>query len=701
MILVIDIKTNQENPNRMIYKHLFFCILSAFFFVSEQASAYTKLKSLPEYNKVSKQLFNMLETKHYSKPILDDQLSKMAFGYYINSLDPTKSFFLQSDVDQLSKYKNSFCEALRKGNTQVAYTIYNLYQKRSEDRLKEIEKNIPNMVKRFNYTKKETLSNDPNKRTWAKNEKELSTYWHKRIKNSALTLLLSGDKNNKIIATLQRRYKNQLHQLKQTKSADIYQIFANSITATLDPHTNYFAPRASESFNISMSLSLDGIGAVLQADGDYTKVVRLIPGGPADRQTDLEPNDKIVAVGQQGKSMIDIIGMRLDDVVDMIRGPRNTKVKLKIIPTKGGSQTRKTIIIERKKVKLEDQSAKKDIIDVKHDGKTYRIGIIHLPTFYSDFAAIQAGDKNYKSSTRDTRKLIDALKKEGIVGLILDLRNNGGGSLQEAIGVAGLFIPSGPIVQIRDKNSHITVLGDDDKTIAYGGPLVVLANRMSASASEIVTGALKDYGRALIIGNRTFGKGTVQVLQDLSLGQLKITQAKFYRISGESTQNKGVIPDIKFPSLIDTTKIGESALKQPLPWDNIRSTRYPIYWDMKTYDLILNNRHDQRIRKDPDFIAVKDQIKAYKEQKKKYKTISLNEKISKSENSVIKKQELDIENTRRKALGLKLINSMDEVKTDDNKRDSYAEEASNILLDFITINQKGVKKVQSKQANSN
>lgn len=685
----------------MIYKRLLFCIFTAFLFVSAQASAYAELKPLPEYNKVSKQLFNMLETEHYNKPTIDDRISEMAFDYYIDDLDPSKSFFLENDVKTLSRYKDSFDDALRDGDTQVAYTIYNLYEKRVEDRLKELEKNIPDMVKNFDYTKKDTLNNDPDTRQWAKTNKELDTYWYKRLKNSALTLKMNGDDEKKIISTLLRRYKNQIHQLEQADSTDVYQIFANSITATLDPHTSYFAPRASETFNINMSLSLEGIGAVLQADDDYTKIVRLVPGGPAAKQTDLAPNDKIIAVGQEGKPMADIVGMRLDDVVDMIRGPRDTKVKLEVIPTKGGGQTSKIVTIERKKVKLEDQSAKKDIIDVKRDGKTYKIGVIHLPTFYSDFAAIQAGDKNYKSSTRDTKKLIDELKKEGIVGLILDLRNNGGGSLQEAVSLAGLFIPAGPIVQIRDKNGHVTPLGDNDGKIEYGGPMAVMTNRMSASASEIVAGALKDYGRALILGGQTFGKGTVQVLQDMDKGQLKVTQAKFYRVSGESTQHKGVIPDITFPSLIDTDKVGESALKNPLPWDKIHATRYPTYWDMKAYDPLLEKRHDARIKKDPDFIALEDQIKAYKEQEEKYKTISLNEKTRESEKAAAKKQELNIENTRRKALGLKTVKSMDDIKPDDDDRDPYAKEASNILLDFIAINQQAAKEQEAQQVSHN
>ncbi|MGO3344977.1 MAG: carboxy terminal-processing peptidase [Marinomonas sp.] len=708
----------------MNYKRLLFCLFTGLIFASTQASAYTELHPPHEYDTVSKELVSMLESEHYNKPTIDDRISEEAFDYYLDSLDPSKSFLLQSDIDALAKYKDSFDNALRNGDTQVAYTIYNVFGKRIEDRLNKVEKEIPEMVKSFDYTKQESLNNDPDKLIWATSETELNNYWHKRLKNRALVLKMNGDSEEKIIDTLTHRYKNQLRQVDQTKAVDVFQMFANSITATLDPHTSYFAPRASETFNINMSLSLEGIGAVLQADDDYTKIVRLVPAGPAAKQTDLAPNDKIIAVGQEGKPMVDIVGMRLDDVVEMIRGERDTKVNLEIIPSKGDGQTSKKVTIVRKKVKLEDQSAKKDIIEIERGGEKYKVGIIHLPTFYSDFAAIQRGDKDYKSSTRDTKKLIEELQKEGVVALILDLRNNGGGSLQEANSLGGLFFPSGPVVQIRDQKGHVTPLGDGDGKITYSGPMAVLVNRMSASASEIVAGAMQDYGRALILGSQTFGKGTVQVLQDMDKGQLKVTQAKFYRVSGESTQHKGVIPDISFPSIIDHKQVGESALDNPLPWDKINETRYPMYWNMKAYLPILEPRHEARIKKDPNFIALVDQIDDYKKQAEQYKIISLNEKVRKAQTEEAKSKELEIENTRRKALGLELAKTVDdikssteanldsEIKADDkdgkkdekkatDKKDAYANEASEILLDFIAVNQKAEQEAKRKQASHN
>ncbi|MCB5161380.1 carboxy terminal-processing peptidase [Marinomonas algarum] len=680
----------------MNYKRLLLCLLTGYTFASTSALAYQDLQPPHEYDKVSKELVEMLEGIHYNKPTIDDAISAQAFDYYIDALDPSKSFFLQSDINQLSQYRNQFDDALRKGDTQVAYTIYNLYLKRLENRLTSLQENLPEMVANFNYDLDETLTIDPENLKWATTDAELDDYWRKRLKNRALTLKMNGESQEEIISVLERRYKNQLKRVDQTNAVDVYQTFANAITAAIDPHTSYFAPRASETFNINMSLSLEGIGAVLQMEDDYTKIVRLVPGGPAETQTDIAPNDRIIAVGQEGEPMVDVVGMRLDDVVDMIRGERDTTVTLEITPSKGDTQTSKHVEIVRKKVKLEDQSAQKEIVEIERDGETFKVGVISLPTFYSDFAAIQAGDKDYKSSTRDTKKLIEELRKEDISALILDLRNNGGGSLQEANALAGLFIPSGPTVQIRDQGGRVTPLGDSDTSITYSGPMAVLVNRMSASASEIVAGALQDYGRALILGDQTFGKGTVQVLQEMDKGQLKVTQAKFYRISGESTQHKGVMPDIMFPSLIDKDTIGESALDNPLPWDKIHETRYPVYWNMPAYLPILTPRHEARMAEDANFVAINEQIADFKQQAETYKTLSLKESTRLQQQEDNKAKELLRENTRRQALGLETLESVDDIEA--IEEDTYAKEASEILLDFIATNQMAQQQNEKKTA---
>ncbi|ADZ92232.1 carboxy terminal-processing peptidase [Marinomonas mediterranea] len=670
----------------MNYKRLLVSLLVAgASLTSSLANAYTDLQQPHDYDQVAKELTEMLEAVHYNRPTIDDRISASAFDLYLDSLDPTKSFFLKSDIDKLSKHRLELDDALRDGKTQIAYDIYNLYMHRVEDRLNQLVKELPDMVSNFDYTKEESLNVDFDTIQWSETPQALDEYWRKRIKNRALTLKLNDEPVDKIASVIEKRYRNQLKQIEQTEPADVFQTFANSITAALDPHTTYFAPRASETFNINMSLSLEGIGAVLQYDDDYTKVVRLIPGGPAEKQNELAPNDRILAVGQDNKEMVDVVGMRLDDVVDMIRGERGTKVYLEIQPAKGDGQTTKTINITREKVKLEDQAAKKKIINVERGGETYKVGVIELPTFYSDFAAIQAGDRDYKSSTRDTKKLIEELRQEGVIAIVLDLRNNGGGSLQEANSLAGLFIPRGPIVQIKDTSGRVSVMGDRDPSVTYSGPLGVLVNRMSASASEIVAAALQDYGRALILGGQTFGKGTVQVLQEMDKGQLKVTQAKFYRVSGESTQHKGVHPDIAFPSLLDEKSVGESALKHPLPWDKIHETRYAVYWKMDDYLPVLEPRHEQRMKEEPNFVAMVDQINDVREQASTFKSISLNEEARLQLREEGKEKSIARENKRRKALGLDPITKEDEIEPSED--DPYAQEAAEVMLDFIAANQ--------------
>lgn len=670
----------------MNYKTLLISLITSCVFASPSLHALTDLTPPAQYKKVSKQLVEILEGIHYNKTPIDDRISQIAFDEFLNSLDPTKSFFFAQDIKELEKYRLQFDDAMNSGNTEIAYDIYNLYQKRVEARLNKVISALPDLVASFDYTKDEYFNADPDDAVWQNTEEALSEIWRKRIKHRALTLRLDKKTNEEIESSLVKRYKNQLKQLEQTDSVDVYQTFANSLASALDPHTSYFAPRASESFNINMSLSLEGIGAVLQQEDDYTQVVRIVPAGPADKQGELAPNDKIVAVGQETGEMVDVVGMRLDDVVGMIRGERDTKVRLEIIPAKGDGQSHKTITILREKVKLEDQSAKKEIVEIERQGQTFKIGVIQLPTFYSDFAALQAGDADYKSSTRDTKKLIEELKEEGIHALVLDLRNNGGGSLQEANSLMGLFIPAGPVVQIKDAVGRVSTLGDRDKGLAYSGPMAVMINRMSASASEIVAGAIQDYGRGLVLGGQSFGKGTVQILQNVDQGQVKITQAKFYRVSGESTQHKGVMPDIAFPSFLNPDVVGESALDNPLPWDQIKETRYPVYWNIPEFVPELDLRHQDRMAKNPNFVALTDQIQQIKQQENRLKAITLNEEKRVKQLDENKQMELDRENTRRKALGLETVASLDDIEEDDE--DIYSEEAAQILLDFIAINQR-------------
>jgi len=521
-------------------------------------------------------------------------------------------------------------------------------------------------------------------RQWEPNEPALYSLWEKELKNHIISLILDDQENTSITDTLDKIYSSRLKRLLQTDSNDIFQIFMNSVTTSFDPHTQFFPPRVSEDFDIHMSLSLEGIGAVLQTEYEYTKVVRLIPKGPADKSNLLMPGDKIVGVGQGEKGEIkDTIGQRIDHVVKLIRGPKNTFVRLKIIPAKKSNST-KTIQIKRDKVKLEEQSAKKNIITIDHNNQTLKIGIIEIPNFYIDFNAYHRGDKDYKSTTKDVKKLLFELKKENIDGLIIDLRDNGGGSLKEASQLTGLFLKSGPTVQIKTKY-RITRLYDDDPTIEYSGPLIVLINRMSASASEIFAGAIKDYHRGVIVGTRSFGKGTVQELQPLGEGKLKITSAKFYRVSGESTQNLGIVPDLKYPQLYKIEDTGESSLDGALPWDTTIRTSYDSYRKLQIIYSQLFIRYQARSIKDPGLNYLNKRIKMISKLNSKT-SISLNLDERKSRKKHYEQLELDIENDYLKAIGKDPIEKLDQdtAKTNDFKK-ILMDQTHLVMADFIDI----------------
>ncbi|PHQ87865.1 MAG: tail-specific protease, partial [Thalassobium sp.] len=523
---------------------------------------FTPLQPAQEHAVTTQQIMSNLLRGHYERKRLDNAMSSQVLDTLLDDIDSTRSYMLASDIAEFEQYRTSLDEALSRGNMAPAFSIYNRFEQRVAERLSFLLNELSNHVKDYNYKQDETLELDREDAPWATTAAELDELWRKRLKNSILNLKLAGKEQDDIIKLLTRRYQNQLNRVYLSKPEDAYQTFMNAVTRTFDPHTQYFSPRNSENFNINMSLSLQGIGAVLQTEDEHTKVVRLVPGGPAAKANNLSPADKIVGVGQDADGeIVDVIGWRLDEVVDLIRGASGTTVRLEILPADSSGSDSKVISIVRDEVKLEEQSAQKEVIELKDGDKTRRIGVIDIPTFYIDFQGRMENRPDYKSTTRDVRKLITELKEEGIDGLIIDLRNNGGGSLEEAIDLTGLFIPTGPVVQVRGIRDRVEVLQDQDPEVLYDGPMTVLVNRLSASASEIFAGAIQDYGRGLIVGGQTFGKGTVQSLRPLTQGQLKITQAKFYRVSGDSTQHQGVIPDVLFPSLFDKEKIGESALK--------------------------------------------------------------------------------------------------------------------------------------------
>lgn len=638
----------------------------------------------------------LLKRHHYSKPPLNDARSVIIYDSYIKLLDPARSYFLASDIAEFDKWKTQFDDFLKSGNLDPGFTIYKRYLDRVKSRLDFALAELNKGVDNFDFTTKETLLVDRKDAPWIKTQAELDDLWRKRVKDEVLRLKIAGKEPKAIQELLTKRYKNQLTRLDQTRAEDIFQTYINTFAQSYDPHTNYLSPDSAENFDINMSLSLEGIGAVLQSDNDQVKIVRLVPAGPAAKTKQVAPADKIIGVAQGDKEMVDVIGWRLDEVVKLIRGPKGSVVRLEVIPASNApnDQTSKIVPITREAVKLEEQAAKKSVLKLKQDGREYKLGIIEIPAFYLDFKAFRAGDPEYKSTTRDVKKLLTELQKEKVDGVVIDLRNNGGGSLQEATELTSLFIDKGPTVLVRNSDGRVDVLEDENPGAFYKGPLALVVNRLSASASEIFAGAMQDYHRALILGGQTFGKGTVQTIQPLNHGELKLTLAKFYRVSGQSTQHQGVLPDIDYPSIIDTKEIGESALPEAMPWDTIRPAIKPAVDPFKPFLAQLKARHDSRTAKDPEFVYIRDRL-ALTQQLMNEKTVSLNEVERRAQHADIESKQLALENTRRKAKGeepLKELKKEDEdalpAEPDDTKPedDAYLSESGRILLDYLGLN---------------
>ena len=618
------------------------------------------LKPTEVQSETSLDVLRRLQARHYIKKSLSDSLSSRLFDNYLNKLDASRSFFLASDIEEFEKYRVTLDDSLKKGDLEPAFEIFNRYQQRLTDRLEVITANLPAMITAMDFTINESLELDRSDKAWPKNSAELDEVWRKRIKSRVISLRLSDKQESEIAPLIQKRFKNQLSRVQQSNAEDAFQIYINALTELYDPHTSYLSPRTSENFNINMSLSLEGIGAVLQQEDEYTKVVRLVHAGPASKQGDLSPSDRIVAVAQGDGEFQDVIGLRLDEVVDLIRGPKDSIVKLEVIPVSAKTNDEHKIIsIKRDKVKLEEQSAQKKIIEILHDGKVKKVGVIDIPAFYIDFDAMRRGDTEYKSTTRDVSRLLSELVDDGVEGIIIDLRDNGGGSLQEANALTGLFIEAGPTVQIRHSDTKVYREGKRRRSDFYDGPLMVVINRLSASASEIFAGAIQDYKRGIIVGSQSFGKGTVQSLSPLEQGQLKVTESKFYRISGDSTQHRGVVPDISFPATYDAEKVGESSLDNALMWDKIDPVRHTFYYDLAAMMPSLIDRHEDRMATDPDFIFLRDQLKLM-EEIRQITAISLNEKDRRAQQAEDKSNGLAIENKRRVAKGLEKVASIAE-----------------------------------------
>ncbi|MBK7981168.1 MAG: carboxy terminal-processing peptidase [Ignavibacteriae bacterium] len=647
------------------------------------------VEPLDYYSDIDRMVTTILSRYHYKKFILDDSLSSVIFDNYINSLDYNKSYFLKSDIDDFEKYRYSIDENLQSGNLDPAYKIFNTYKNRMNERMKFV---LSILDKEFDFTVDEAFKIDREKEPWPNSLDELNEIWRKKLKNEALNLKLSGKEWDKTKETLIQRYKNYHKAILQFKSEDVLQLYLNSFADAIDPHSNYLAPRTSENFNIRMKLSLEGIGATLQTDNDYTKVVNIVPGGPAFKADNIHADDYIIAVGQGDEELVDVIGWRIDDVVDLIRGDKGTKVRLSVLrASKGIDSKPDTISIIRDKVKLEEQAAQKRIITINEDNVDYKLGVIEIPSFYVDFEAKRNGDPDFRSTTRDVKKIINDLKKENVDGIIIDLRNNGGGALDEAVELTGLFIKDGPVVQVRQSNGNISVEKDPDPSIIYDGPLAVVINRYSASASEIFSAAIQDYERGIVLGEQSYGKGTVQNLISLDRfipsagdqsGELKITIAKYYRVTGSSTQNLGVIPDVQFPTAVDPSEYGESSIPSALKWDQIQTSQFKKYSDLTNILPILIDKHRKRILKEPEFNYILEDIEEYKENKDKVE-FSLNEEVRKKERDERELKRKLRDEERQKESKIEIIDKKEVTKKSLKVEDPYLEESGHILVDLL------------------
>jgi carboxyl-terminal processing protease len=658
------------------------------------------LKPLPEHRRATRLITHVIANYHYKDAVLDDDLSAAILERYIDTLDPTRSYFLQSDIDDFNRHARRVDDYLRSSSLNPLFDIFIRFRERLQQR---VEHAVRLLDFDFDFTLDETINFDREDAVWAFTSAELDEIWRKRVKNDVLSLRLAGKDPEELKSTLRKRYTGLFRRTAQLNSEDVFQTLINAYTTAIDPHTAYFSPRTSENFKIRMSLSLEGIGAVLQNENELTLVREIVPGGPADLSDKLHADDRIVGIGQDADGpVVDVIGWRLDDVVDLIRGPKNSVVRLEILPKGAGLDgPTDTISITRNTIKLEEQAAKGSVLEFPDVIGETKIGVINVPTFYMDFEARSAGDKNYRSTTRDVRKIIDDLTAQHIAGIVIDLRANGGGSLSEATELTGLFIDAGPVVQVRDSQGRVQVERDPHRGISYDGPLLVLVDRNSASASEIFAGAIQDYRRGIVVGEPTFGKGTVQNLVDLNrydqsmsgkLGQLKATIAQFFRIEGSSTQHRGVLPDITLPTIISLDDHGERSLDNALPWASIDAARYkPVRVAYAALDGV-RLKHEKRIVEDPAFQAILSTERAIKQARAK-KELSLVEEERRKEHHKARIEQRARENQIRTARGLEPlpadpgdsdVDADDETaKGDDDEFDVILSEAARILRDWI------------------
>ena len=670
---------------------------------------YQEITPIEEYTSIARSVLSQMVRNHYSEVRVDDDFSNTLLDRVIDGLDPSRLYFTEADINEFEQYRTELDDLLRAGDVEAGFLMYNRYQRRVIERLVYSLKRLEEDGSEFDFTLDEFLIVDRSEEAWASSYSELEDLWRKRVKSNVLSALLAEDTFEEAKENLSERYRAQLSQILKNDQREAFQYYMDAMTLSIDPHTQYYLPQAAENFTMNMSLQLQGIGAVLTTEDEFTEVVSIVAGGPADMAGDLQPSDRITAIAQGDDEFVDVVGWRVDDVVQLIRGEKGTVVRLSVIPSNAENDfDREVISITRDTVQLEDESAKSEIVEIERDGETFKIGVIDLPTFYIDFQALQNRDPNYRSTTRDVGALLEELKAENVDAVVVDLRNNGGGSLSEANSLVGLFIDRGPTVQVMDADNNNNVYGDSDPGLVYDGPMAVLVNKLSASASEIFAGAIQDYQRGLVLGSQTFGKGTVQELIPLGTGQLKITRSKFYRISGESTQHRGVLPDIDFPDLYDVSDdIGEAALDSALPWDTIETTSfYRPFANLQPVLPALASRHAERLQNDPDFNYIEAQIARALENQED-NTLSLNMETLLAEREENDAWRLQLENSRRLAKGEEPYESIEameksddeeeavavnmpgldeeELAEEDDETDPYLRESANVLLDLIEL----------------
>ena len=681
---------------------------------------------------VLREVVQLIENYNYKKVKINDSISSIVFDRYIKALDPSRYYFLASDIKEFEEYRTTLDDDFRAGDLSAPFYIFNVYLKRYNDR---INYSMSQIKGKYNYNQNDTYEYDREKMPWVSTVADLDNIWKNRVKYELVNLKIAGTDEAKNVETLTKRYESLRTQAAKFNNQDVFQILMNSFTEAIDPHTNYFNPRNAETFNIEMSRSIEGIGATLQLENEVTKIVSVVPGGPAFKSKQISAGDRIVAVAQGVNGEFeDIVGWRIDNAVAKIKGPKGTTVKLKVIPV-GQELSSKPVIITlvREKVNLVDQSAKKTVKTITSDGKPYKIGVIDVPAFYADFAAANAGDPNYKSTTRDVRLLLDTLKNiDKVDAIVMDLRANGGGSLIEAIDLTGLFIDKGPVVQVKDLRGNVEVDEDKQPGATWDGPLGVIVDRLSASASEIFAGAIQDYGRGVIMGTQTYGKGTIQSSIDLNrfvnpsilqkmaslfkktetervvgmksngegastivldkdgipkLGQINLTIGKFYRINGYSTQHKGVIPDFNFPSIYPLDKIGEDTEPSALPFDIVKASNFKVVADLTDVKANLAKLHEQRMQTSVAYKVLQDDITEAKKRDGQT-TITLNEAKLKAERDAVEAKSLARLNELRVARGLAPVKKGEKVAKEE-AYDFIQDESLKIMVDLIKLGHTG------------